>query len=234
MNITDLFTRLSYGELTNLWMSSEGNGDILEEKKPAVIQYANEGLLRLHTRFILKEKDVLIEQVSHITNYHLIEKFTESRAPQPDAPYPYIKDLSREQFVNDIIKIHAVYEGGGCQLPLNDAERYDSVFTPQQNVLQVPFPVTGVSLGILYQAKHATLNWEEEETDIEIPEVLESALLAFIGYRVYSGIASPEASVKAQEHLSNYESVCQEVIDRDLVNSSVSTTNVRFGKGGWI
>ena len=71
MNIEDLFTSLSYGELNNLSMSADGSGSIEESKQPQILLYANEGLLRLYGRFLLKENDVLIEMVEHITNYHL-------------------------------------------------------------------------------------------------------------------------------------------------------------------
>lgn len=234
MNVNDLFEQLSYSELSNLNIGVEGTGAIVEEKQPAIVLFANEALLRLHTRFVLKEKDLLIELVSHITNYHLIERYAESRAPQPGVPYPYIKDLAGEQFIDDIIKITNVYDTSGYSLLLNDADHIDSVFTPRDKLLQVPYPITGSMLNVLYQAKHPILTMDNLEAEIVIPDVLVSAMRAHIAAAVYSGIATPEAMAKSAELSMKYETLCAEVTERDAVNSSLSNTNTRFAKRGWV
>jgi hypothetical protein len=108
MNVDQLFQNLSYGELSNLSMGVEGEGAIEEKHQPKIILHANEGLLRLYTRFLLLEKDVLIEQVEHITNYHLLKRFAESNWNPEEEPYAYIKDLGREPFEEDVIKILSV------------------------------------------------------------------------------------------------------------------------------
>lgn len=234
MNITDLFKKLSYGGLSNLSLGVEGSGAIVVEKQPTVLMYVNEALTRLFTRFVLKEKAVLIEQVSHITNYHLLEKYSQSRAPQAGAPFPYILDLYGEPFIEDVIRISALYDGSGCGLPLNDEEQPHSAFTPQAGLLQIPNPVTGRLTSVAYQARHPELTMDNLEQEIEIPVVLEGALIAYTTHLLFSDMITPESSAKASMSLQRYEDICQEAIDRDIVNSSVSTTNTRFAKRGWV
>ena len=40
MNIEDLFRNLSYGELSNLALSGEGLGTIVESARPKIVMYA--------------------------------------------------------------------------------------------------------------------------------------------------------------------------------------------------
>ncbi|ANJ65217.1 putative 30 kDa protein [Erwinia phage vB_EamP_Frozen] len=234
MKISELYKTLSYGELSNLSIGMDGVGSILEDAKPRILHYANEGLTRLYGRFILKEKDVMIELVDHITNYHLLRMYAESYFDPEVVGYPYIKDLFNEPFTEDVIKILSVYNGVGQKLPLNDNERSDSLFTPTGKILQVPNPRTGVSLSVLYQAKHPELLPNDEDQDIHLPQVLEGALVAFIAYKVFSHMNTDVSTAKAQEHMSVYASVCDEVEQHDLVNSSISTTNSCFRKRGWV
>ena len=236
MFVSELFEKLSYGELSNLNLSGEGNGGIIEEKQPATILHANNALLTLYSRFILKEKDFLLEEVDHITNYHLLKKYAESQQPQPGVDYAYIKDLNREHFEEDIIKIMMVYDGGGHPIPLNDFDAPGSVFTPlQQQILQVPNPRNGVSLGVGYQAMHEKLVLVKDVDQlIEMPEVLHCAYTSLIGSYVYGDINTQEATIKSQMLFQRYDSICLDLIERDILNSSTSTTNTRFKKRGWV
>ena len=43
-----------------------------------------------------------------------------------------------------------------------------------------------------------------------------------------------ESTAKSQEHLATYEAICAEAIDRDLVNTSISSTNTSFEKRGFV
>lgn len=234
MNLEQLFTDLSYGVLSNLSLSADGSGTIQEEKQPQIVLFANEALLRLYSRFILSEKDVLLEMVGHITNYHFLKRFTESQFDPEKEHYPYIKDLINEPYQEDMLKILAVYNSLGQKIPLNDNERMDSVFTPRDKVLQVPNPVDGATLSVLYQASHPKLTVDNLEEEIQLPVVLDGALTAYIAYKVFSSMNTDVSSAKAQEHFQIFGSICDEVEDRDMVNSSISTTNTRFNKRGWV
>ena len=235
MTLQELYEKLSFGELQNLWEADEGSGVIRDENKPKVVRYLNDALLRLYTRFILREKDVVIEMHDHITNYHLKAKFAESQWETSGQDFLYIKDLMREPFTEDVIRIMNVYNSLGDRLPLNDETHPESLFTPQGAVLQVPRPVSGVALSLVYQAKHPIILWDgDDDQEIDIPDVLEEALLSYIAFKLYNHKNTQEAMGIAQGHLSLYEAVCQDVVDKDLVSTSESFTNTRFQKGGWV
>ncbi len=238
MQIQDIFHQLSYNELSNLTLGEDGAGDIKAEDQAKVVLYLNQGLRRLYSRFVLKELDVLVMMYDHITNYHLHPRFAVNYTPtatdgSDDEPIRYLLDLPHELFKGDVLKILTAHDSKGHKLPLNDDEAVFSIFTPQANILQVPNPVHGQSLSVLYQANHVKLQGDLEE-QIVIPDILEEALTAFVAYKVYSHMNTQEMTAKAQEHLTVYESVCSEATDKDLVNSSRSTTSSKFANRGWV
>lgn len=233
MKIQDLYRDLSYGVLKNLSMSGEGSGDIRDKDRGSVILAANETLLRIYSRFLLCEKDVLIQQMDGITNYHLLKRFAVFGQDSPETKR-YILDMALEPFEEDVIKILAVYSSDGCPMPLNDNEAAWSLFTPQANVLQVPRPDPSKALSVLYQARHVPLVAEELEQPIEVPDVLLGALYSHIGYQIYESIGTAEAMGRAMSLLQNYNMICDEAAANDTVQTSISTSNSRFEKRGWL
>lgn len=235
MQVSDLFGMLSTGELSNLAMSANGSGSIALAQQPKLINYANDALLRLYSRFLLKESDVLIQLYESVTFYHLTPRFSVSYVPANPAdsePVRYLLDSAVEPFTDAILKVLTVYDKFGQQLPLNDEEKHNSVFTPQAKLLQVPNPVGGNFLSVRYQQRHAKLQGVLTE-EIYCPDVLVGALTAFIASKVFSHMNTAESNAKAQDFAATYESVCGETTDRDLVNSSISQSNIRFSRGGW-
>ena len=236
MNVQELFQQLSYGELSNLSMAQQVPGQISADQQAKVLMAVNDALKRLYSRFVLSEKDIIIELQAGVTNYHLLSRYAESAyIPGGQISYPYIKDLTKEPFKEDVIRILSVFSSTGHELPLNDVNHSASVFTPQLNVLQVPYPVQGQAIAVLYQALPEKLLIENYPSQqILIPDTLEEALKAYVGYKIFAAINSQEATVKAADFLGIYESICSEVEAKDLVSNSVSSTNRRFAMGGWI
>lgn len=239
MKVPELLKSLALGELSNLSLANPTTGEITPEKIPTVIMYANEALLKLHTKYVLKEKDLILEMRTGVTFYHFLKKFAYSEFDELNPPdewnLPYIMDLGREPFTEDVIKVLSVFDPYGRKLPLNDREHVASVFTTQSNVLQVPHTEDGKTLAVEYQAKHPTLpETGYEDTLIELPECLHAALRAHIAWKVFMHMNTQECTAKGQEHAMNFEMLCQEAVDLDLVSTSSSTTNTRFEKRGFI
>jgi hypothetical protein len=235
MRLSDLFGMLSTGELSNLTLGNDGAGTIKAGKEQQVVNYINEGLLRLYGRFVLKEKELLLEQIPHQTSYELVPKFARSYVPvSPEVAEPiyYIHDTPQLPFIGDIIKILAVFNDCKCPIPLNDESEHMSVFTPQANLLQVPCVHPGRFLSLIYQARHPKLTTDLNSI-VELPDILVGALTAYVAYKAYSHMNTEVSTAKAQEHMSLYESVCADAVDKDLINATVSTNNLKFSKRGW-
>jgi hypothetical protein len=236
MNLLELFRRLSYGELSNLAIGSNGVGVIAEDGQPKIVTHANETLLRLHSRFLLRENLLFLRQVDHLTYYYLLKRFARSEItdpPCPNAPHAYILDNADEPFEDDLIKVLEVMDQDGCKLPLNDAEDPRSLYTPQPNLLQIPEPLADRVLSVNYQARHPILTHTNVCQEIDLPFALEGALTAHIAYQVYSNMNGQENSGKAAEHLARYESVCNEIQEMDIVSQSRATTTLKFHDRGF-
>ncbi|KAB2751803.1 hypothetical protein [Brucella anthropi] len=238
MKVVELFRELSFGELSNLAISNDGSGDIIENKWPQLIQYTNSALTMLHKRFILRENDLIIEQVAHITNYHLTPKYAESSGS--NASWPYIKDLPDEKFEDDLLKILSVHDIYGRTLPLNDTQDCNSLFTPQPDILQIPRPVAGQPLSIVYQAKHRKLDDRGDGPDnvldqeIFIPHYLDNALRLYIAHYVFSHMNGQENIIKSQEYLAAYEADCLRIEQSDLVNQTFQTSQSKLEQRGFV
>ena len=230
MNIEELYKILSYGELINLSISGEGSGTIIESKKPTIIQHANEALLRLHSKFILKEKELIIQQSVGITEYNITENNTRSHGTSDNK---FILD-ENDPYYGDAIKILSVYNENDFNISLNDPNDKFSYYTPKPLTLQVPAPREEMIIGVVYQARHLKLDIENEEQEIDLPDILVPALTAYIAHKIFSNMVGQEYIAKGVEQFEVYESICSEVVDQDLVNTSRTSTNEKFQNRGFV
>lgn len=238
MKISELFQRLSFGELSNLSLANDGDGSISNPAKARLIHYTNEALLRLHSRFVLKETSLLLEQIGSRTNYPLLPQYAVSSTTSTET-HRFILDSVSAPFLDDVIKVLRVNDEAGFVFPLNDDEDPNSLFTPQTNTLQIPVPQNEVVLAVTYQARHALLDSTLTGSNLlnqtfSVPFVLEGALQAYVAHLVYSHMNGQENILKSQEYAGKYEQICAEIEKMDLANQTISVTNTRFEMRGWV
>lgn len=231
MNLQAFCKRLANGRLSN---TSLVDGDVIKViHRPKVVDAINEGLIRLYTRYILNEKDVIIALRSHITTYYLDPLYSEVLYPQDGVEIPYILDLPGEVFFNDVIKILSVYDHDGCELPLNDSGKCNSVFSPQYNSVQVPDPETGKLINVCYQAKHAELSIDHPLDEIVLHPTLIGALEAYVAHLLFADMNTDDSRVRSDKQKLKYEEICAEVTSVDAVSSTTVTTNTKLESRGF-
>lgn len=236
MNLQNFCKKLANGRLSNTFLmeESEGTNTIKVVHRRKVIDAINEGLLRLYTRFVLNEKDVVIALRDHITTYRLNSLYSETLYPQPGVEVPYILDIPGEVFINDVLKILTVYDFEGNELPLNDVNNPNSVFSPRFDTVQIPEPKTGLLINVVYQAKHIELSVDSPLEEIILPDTLYGALEAYVAHLLFSDVNTDDAKIKSDKQLIKYEQICSEVLQTDIVSSTVVNTNFKFNARGWI
>lgn len=235
MEIVELFRRLAYGELSNLSIN-QGDGKLNPDKHPQMIQYVNEALLDLYSRFVLRERNLILELNEHVLNYHLSRQFAVS-SDSGDVRHRYIVDCSEQPFEDDVIRILSVWDEKGNKLVLNDVNDPCSLFTPRPHTLQVNNPKDGVKLAIIYQARHPKIDDKSDQAineKIDIPFSLETAVQTFIAHKTYSHMNGQENTIKGQEYLAAYEATCLGVEQRDLVNQSFHTSHHKLEQRGFV
>lgn len=235
MQLNDLFNMLAYGELSNHHIASAGDGTLLEAKLPQIVHFANEALTRLYTKFVLKEKSCIVELQEGNTLYRLSPEYSITGFDNLLVDAPYIQDTVDDPFLDDVLKVLAVHTNYGGQRPLNDSNNCWSVNTPTFKTLQVNMIRANEVLAVTYQAKHVMLTVPVENVDqeIELPTSLQGALTAFIAYKVYFNMNTPESQTVSQGHLAMFNSICADTTEADALNLSISGVNTRFNLGGW-
>jgi hypothetical protein len=209
MLVSDYFTKLSYGPLSNLSLSGEGAGTIVEAQQNKIIGYLNDGLQRIYTRFTLREREVLIEQHAHITFYHLDKRYAKENLVRPPENIPYILDLPDEPFEDDVLRVLSVVDEFSMERLNITEDNVCKVFTPFPNIIQVPFPEQDRPLSVVYQANHRRLEFGVTNAEIFLPAVLEPALVSLVAAQVYSSMNTQESNAKGREHMNDYELLVQ-------------------------
>ncbi|UKL14823.1 hypothetical protein C121_90 [Stenotrophomonas phage C121] len=234
MTLDDLYKQLSFGVLSSLALAGSGDGTIRDNKKPAIVSFANEALLRIYTRFRLKTNTVLIEMVPHITHYHLLNRFAQTNEDSIE-PYRYIIDTPGEPFIQDVIKVLGVYNSLGRNLVLSNLAEDLSVFIPEPTIVQIPNPIGGVALGVEYQAMHPTLEVCNPKQEIELPDSMHAALYAYIAHLTYEGLEMEGAQARSANFLQKYENMCAEMEFHDSFNQTeLNSCDEKFHNRGFV
>lgn len=234
IKLTELYKSLALSVLNNTSVITDDKKDIEPDKKEYILEFINEGLTRLHSRFPLKTNNVFVEMREGRTEYPLLARYSFMGFDPALAQYPFIMDSASNPFKEDVIKILMVYDSEGQRRGLNDNHNPHGLFTPRPDTLQCIRPRQCEVLTVTYQAKHPTVTVDGENQEIDLPDTLLPALKYWVAYSYYTGLNTAESTGKAAEYLQMYESICGEVKDYDLGSSSESSTNTLFERRGWI
>lgn len=212
MYLSDILNELTYGELSQLNLGIQKNGETPEDKLLPLISHINRGLSALYTRFFLKEGRF---------NFALVA-----------GAYGY--DLQRE----DLLKIEQVFTEEGAELPVNDGTKLWACFTPTMQQLRVakeivdkdinlPTEYITNGLEVVYRANHprVTDGTLPESTVIELPYSHLNALLYFVASRAYTPMGLVNQYHQGDSWAARYEAECLRLeaaslqIDTDIQNS---------------
>jgi hypothetical protein len=238
MNLLDVFTALTYGELKQLSLGNFCPDDA--ESAPDTADYAqimshiNLGLTELHKRFLLRTEELYVQQYSHIETYVLSWEYAATNDASAQ-PYKYILDTVGNPFPDNVLKIEECYNEIGELLVLNKASDDESLFTPTYRSIQVPAPVSANILGVQYRAAHPKVVYERgmdpEDFDIGIPEGLLEALLYYVAMRCFTGLNTDD-NHEGNNYLKKFEASCKQYKFEGLgVQAELDNSN--FDARGW-
>lgn len=239
MLVRELFTQLSYGEFNNLSFGNDGEGYLDKDQHGRIISYINSGMKQLYQRFVIREATVLINQVEHISHYHLRNKFALSSGS--DEKYKYIIDLEGEPFNEDeVIRVLEVRDSLGRDRPINQPDKPLSVYLPSPLRVQVPNPVADQGLEVTYQARAAQLEFSGmKEADylnqeIDLPASFHEALQNYVASQTYLFMNGQEYRSYGQEFFSKFELIVDQIKGDNLVNYTPDTPSTKFSDRGFI
>lgn len=237
MKLSEVFEMLQYGELANLSLSGDIDEPvgIREQDYPALINHINLALTDLHTKFNLKEKEVVIQQYEGLPYYELESKYAQTNTESVE-PVKYIMDTEFNPFVDDVLRINAAFDEGGCEIPINDENDCTSIFLNSYKRIQVPYPDPDNAMWITYRANHEKLSTSNPDLtkEVNIPAYCVEALLSYVASRVHSQRTSQEAQALSVNLMSKYQMICTQIEEKNVLHNSPSNTNFKLGERGWV
>jgi len=233
MLLSTVFDRLTTIELSQLAVGGEEEGAIEESNYPKILTAINGALNQLYIRFPLKLQEVMIQQFDHISNYTLHTDFAQSNTASTEV-YKYINDYAAEPFTDDVIKVELVYNEIGVELPLNDPDDHYSVFTPQYNVLQIPYPDAANAVSVVYRATPTLLVTTSTDltVDVPIPPQMIEPLIAYTAHLIF-GAGNIGGSEDASAYLAKYLRLCEDLEKYGAFNVT-RNTNLKLWRNGWV
>lgn len=205
MTLEELFQQLSYGELSNLSVAVDGSGTIKKEKQNQIVHFANEALRKLHMRLPLRE-------VNHIVTL----------TPGSDLDY----DFKAVPEIEGAITVTSILTSYGTSLPFTmDQKIENNTIYIYNGVMHVPRSIAAVvsELQVTFRLHHPALKPINSPIDltqtIELSiEDLEPAIRAYIAFRVYSGMNTPDSTVIAANYRAMYEQTINDVLNTGLLS----------------
>jgi len=233
MLLKEILEHLSYSEFSQISVGGSTLGTTTVGDIPQIVSYINLGMADLYKRFLLSEKEVIIQQFANISEYVI---HSDNSVSVGTATYQYVKDTPLIPFQNDLLKIEQVFNEEGTELPINDPNEELSVYVPRYDTLQIQNPDNENAVSVTYRAaavKLSTTTPDPDTMEIMVPGVLLSALLAFIAHRAHKPMAS-ETNRAGSDYLGQYLALCAEVDLFGSVNQNNTNNNTRFENSGWV
>lgn len=237
MKLSEIFTQLTYGELSQLSLGGAETGEIPEASYPKIIPHVNLGLTALHKRFPLKEGRLTINLQDGRLTYPLLSSYAVSNRRSREV-VRYIADSQAEPFEDDILKVESVFTAEGDELSLNDASDLESCFTPTATTLRVPSTLTTDSLTVVYRAMNTpivigTAGLDPARVEVELPYSHLEPLLLYIASRIHNPIGMSNEFHAGNSYAAKYEMACQELEVKNL-RVDQGSQNTKLERNGWV
>lgn len=239
MKLSDIFSQLSYGELSQLALVDATTGLIDPAKYAPLVAHVNLGLTALYKRFPLKENRLSFALQASRVSYPL--------STQGDVNF--LDNGSGEDFNDDILKIEQVLTSNGVVLSLNDASDPYSCFTPSSTTLRVPLAMVTTAgalpprmmtnaLQVVYRANHPIIvysgaNFAPSRIEVELPYSHLEPLLLFVASRVNNPIGMSNEFHAGNSYAAKYEAACAR-LENDGLEVDQGSQGNRLQQSGWV
>ena len=177
-----------------------------KDDNAAIVSYVNLALQALYNRFTLKVSEQVIPMQDHVVEYAL--------------------DSS-------LMTIEGIYDENGDEFELDDPNSLFSILQVDFETIQVPNPIEGATLSVIYKPAPTWLVYIDETSltqKIPIPPQLIEPLLHYIGYRAHG---SMDGNIKAENntHYMRFVASCDRIEQLGLVRKAVVPAHVSLAEG---
>lgn len=204
MKLQEIFDALTYGEISHLGLGGLDSGGIAPTRYKQVASSINAALRDLHTRFGIKDGEILVQLIPNQTRYVLKSTYAVSARNNETK---YILDSASNPFTDDIIKIDEVYTDSDFEMELNNFTDKYSIMTPSMYIIEVPKAIVTypnpelpkelitTKLRVCYRAGPVQINEDTglddpEEMEIDLPYSYLNPLLYFVASRILTPVGA--------------------------------------------
>lgn len=236
MLLQEVFDQLAYGELLQLELGTSNHGGISTDNYPKIVASVRMGLTELFKKLNLSTELVNVVMLEEVTKYRLHSDHSLRNAPVTGV-YQYIDDTGITQFNNRLIKIERVFDEVSNELHLNNNEEINSLFTPQYNVIEVPDPVAGSIIRVLYSKDHDYISGaptiDPTSIEVEIPIAYLEPLLYYVAGRILLGSGNLSGNNDANILMAKYNSSIDEIKSLNIMQQD-NSNNIHARLNGWV
>lgn len=236
MLIKDVIDDLRFGELSGANLGENEIEGVSPFNYEKLVNYINSALTELHSRLPLQIREVLLEQKSGITLYKMHSDFAKSNATSTQ-PVKYLNDLA-DHFDDRLLKIDEVYNEVGIELVLDNLNDQKSLFRPSPTTLQIPYPVDGQIISIVYRSNHKKLVYSGDESvflnqEINLPTSYLSAITSFVLYKHKKSFDTTESAAEAVNSYRFFELQISNLLNFGLTPEDNLVSN-KLEINGWV
>jgi hypothetical protein len=178
----------------------------VKDDNVAIVSYVNLALQALYNRFVLKVSEQIIPMYDNVVEYTLAD---------------------------NLMAIEGVYDENGDEFALDDETSLFSILQADFETIQVPNPIEGATLSVIYKPAPTRLIYVDETSltqKMPIPPQLTEPLLHYIGYRAHG---SMDGNIKAENntHYMRFVASCDRIEQLGLVRKAVVPAHVSLAEG---
>jgi hypothetical protein len=236
MLVSELLDHLTFGELAHVSIGGAARGEITPADYERFVAQINLGLTTLHTRFRLRDEEVLIQKQLGISDYKLHSDFAVSNEASGE-PVKYILDTVDAPFQDNVIKVEEAYDEDGIEIRINDTNDLFSIYTPRFDMVQMPFVNDEEVVSVIYRARHeklvATAATDLSTLTINLHPSFHQALLFFVAGRILMTMGTDQGGNEGDAFFGKYEGECQRLVTYNVL-AEANTTNQRLELNGWV
>ncbi len=203
-------------EFFDILKNTELKQIIIGEDDQKVLDLLNLALIEVYGKFNILQEEQIITIVSGKTRYRLQDN----------------SQRVLQVYYRDLVLNPAV--GGGdtfIEVPINDINCDESVFTPQPFVLHVPNPDAGRIYSVMQTVIPPYITKDNINTlDFLLPPQFIEPIMNYAAYRGYKSMNGDEQS-EIGSHYRAYMQSCNEVYKKGMINYSMLTNTKLTDRG---
>jgi hypothetical protein len=211
-SVLEIMQNLTFGELSQYSIGGLEDGRIAVTNYPRVMAAINRGVGEIQKDLSINEGSVRLALIPGIVTYPIN---SEHSVVTGTSTTRFVDDSVYAPFEDDILRILAVYDKGGTELPINVSNRSDTVYVPAHNVIQVPAVKEGDILGVVYtrltRPTVVTTAAEASTAVLPIPDYTLTALYAYVASVMSAGITTGQEIADSQVWTNKYNAAIAQI-----------------------